>query len=205
MFASQVSVRTGNLHDLQRMMEVKSDAYGARGYCSEGGRTVLEEGKEFALVAEEQGELVGTLLVTVDTFRKDGKPLPVVDKIFPVEVARIREASTCLAYYGSFAVKKDRWRAGLTSVGLPLICAAIRRASEDGVDAAVIVVNPDDVRFYLFLGFEVVAECDDIPELAEEGKVPGVLMTVTRETFHEGFVREESDLRVRRIRKAASS
>lgn len=198
---SPVTVRTARRQDACKILEIMSGAYGARGYCSQSGaEQYLDDNKyAYALVAEKNGDIVGTMLVTYD----EGN-IP-VDEYFPKEMRTMRSTATRMAYYGSFAVKAGMWRIGIFSIGLSLICEAIRRANEDEIEAAIIIVNPRHVSFYESLGFEAIARREEMPGLGLEGKVPGVLMVVTRQTFRGGFVRQKDDLRVYRTPRVASS
>lgn len=185
---SPVTVRTARRHDLTKIMAIKSSAYSARRYCSQSGAEQYLEKNKYALVAEKEQEIVGTMLVTYD----EGN-IP-VDEYFPEEMRAVRSTATRIAYYGSFAVKAGMWRLGIFSIGLSLICEAIRKANEDGIEAAIIIVNPRHVQFYESLGFKAIARREEISGLGLEGKVPGVLMVVTRQTFREGFVRQKDNL-----------
>lgn len=193
-----VTVRTAEICDFSRIACLKSDAYSVRGYCSQSRAEQYLEQNKFALVAEKQKEIVGTMMVTYD----EGK-IP-ADEYFPEEMIRVRGVATRIAYYGSFAVKAGLWRLGIFSVGLALVREAIRRALDDRIEVAVIIVNPRHVSFYETLGFEEKARREEMPGLGVEGKVPGVLMTVTRETFRN-VIQQDADTRVRRTQKSASS
>ncbi|MDE2021649.1 MAG: GNAT family N-acetyltransferase [Patescibacteria group bacterium] len=131
-------------------------------------------------MAEIDGEAVGTMSVVYD----DGK-LP-TDELFSVETSRVRDTSTQLAYYGTFAVKAGMWRSGTNSIGLALIHEAVRRAKLDGVDAAIIIVHPRHVSFYKALGFEEVARRDDMPGLE---KAPAVMLVITGKAAQDLFER----------------
>ena len=171
------TVRLAVPDDFPRNVEVISSAYGARGYCSNLRAEQYLETNSYALVAEKDCKVLGTLRVMYD----EGM-LP-ADQVFPKEMAKIREDFLWIAYYGTLGVRPGMWK---FSIGVALIQEAIRLGLDDVLlDAAVIVVNPHHVNFYLAHGFEEVARCDDVPGLASEqlesGKIPGVLMLGTRE------------------------
>jgi len=162
-------------------MEIKSGAYGAREYCSQTRAEQYLKTDGFALVAEKEEEIVGTMLVTYD----EGE-IP-ADEVFPVEVSRIRDSFRQIAYYSNFAIKAGMWYSGIRrSIGIALIREAIVRARADGIKAAIIIINPRHIKFYKALGFEKVAARDNMPGLGGDvgsRKIPAVLMVATRETF----------------------
>jgi N-acetylglutamate synthase-like GNAT family acetyltransferase len=193
---SQITVRTAHRQDLTKILEIMSGAYSARGYCSHSRAEQYLDNNKFALVAEKNQEIVGTMLVTYD----EGN-IP-ADEDFAEEMRNIRRGATKIAYYGSFAVKVGMWKLGILSIGLALVREAIARALDDGIETAVIVVNPRHQEFYAALGFVEIARREEMPGLGVEGKVPGVLMTVTRETFRD-VLRQKADLRVYRTQNTA--
>jgi len=193
---SQIIVRTAHSKDLESILGIMSCAYSARGYCSHSRAEQYLEHNKFALVAEKNQEIVGTMLVTYD----EGN-IP-ADEDFPDEMKKIRDAATRIAYYGSFAVKASMWELCIFSIGCSLVREAISRALEDWIETAVIVVNPRHQEFYEALGFVEIARREEMPGLGIEGKVPGVLMTVTRETLRD-VLGQKADFRVLRTQKMA--
>lgn len=165
----QVTVRTAEHRDISKIMELKSDAYGVRGYCSQTGTYEQYLNNQFALMAEIDDEIVGTMSIMYDQGR-----IP-TDEVFPDETAQVRSRANRVAYYGTFAVKPGMWRHGTRSVGLALIHEAIRLAKADQVDAAIIIVHPRHIPFYQRFGFKVVAKRDNMPGLE---KAPAVMMVL---------------------------
>lgn len=193
----EINVRTAHPQDLESVLEIMFGAYSARGYCSKTGAEQYLEENKYALVAEREGEIIGTMLVTYD----EGKGTLPTDEYFEEQMLKVRTAASRVAYYGSFAVKTGAWRIGRLSIGLALIREAIDRALEAGIEAAVIIVNPRHVRIYEELGFETKAIREEMPGLGIEGKIPGIFMVATKETFKGviGLKKAERNARTRSL------
>lgn len=170
----KITVRAAELADLETVEQLVKDAFDVRGYNPKTGAIEqnLKNDKALVLLAETaQKEAVGTMSILLDTGH-----LP-TDQAFPGETAHLRNTSRQIAYLGSFGVPKKYWGAGMLSIGLALIREMIAWAasSDDRADTAVIVVNPRHVRFYRALGFEPVANRDNMPGLE---KAPAVMMVL---------------------------
>lgn len=179
----QISVRAATPSDFQDIERLRVDAYNVRGYCSQSRVTeqcFLEN--QFALVAEIDGEAVGTMSVTYDRGE-----IP-TDSVFPAETSSVRGLSKKIAYYGSFAVRVGMWRSGTNAIGQALIREAIMRTSAEGADAAIIVVNPRHVLFYQKLGLKEMARQDNMPGIE---KAPAVMLAATGEDFKNLLARHE--------------
>ncbi|HUX81179.1 MAG TPA: GNAT family N-acetyltransferase, partial [Candidatus Paceibacterota bacterium] len=148
---------------------------------------------KFALVARADNEIIGTMSVMYDQ-----GAIP-SDEVFPNETTAVREVSTHVAYYGTFAVKTGMWKSGTHSVGIALIHEAIRKAKTDGVDAAIILVHPRHVRLYKALGFEMVGYKDEMPGL---GKFPVVMLISAGKAWQELLAKDTDTFGIKALKCA---
>ena len=191
---SSITVHIAQSSDLPKIMEIKTDAYSVRGYCSHTGANEQYLKNRFALVAKVDNEIIGTMSVMYDQ-----ETIP-PDEVFPDETARVRSVSKRVAYYGTFAVKTGMWRSGTRSIGIALIREAITRAKADGVDAAIILVHPRHVRLYRALGFEIVGSKDEMPGL---GKFPVVMLISMGKAWQELLAKNTDVFNTSRTLKCA--
>ncbi len=82
-----------------------------------------------------------------------------------------------------FASAKEYWesRDGLR-LGMILIREVVKISLEDKADVSAFIVNPRHVPFYRRYGAQIMAAIPNAPGL-QEGKAPGVLMTLVIEEF----------------------
>lgn len=106
------------------------------------------------LVATKYGFPVGTLMCAID----NGK-LP-VDELFPEEMNALRQHNSTIAYFGKFGVLPFCQK---MSIGRKIIRQAEQEAEERGINTAVILVNPDQVRLYGYLGFNEIKRSELSP------------------------------------------
>lgn len=119
------------------------------------------------VIAKKNREVIGTVCVS---FNPDTTP---IDKIFPDELASLRNSNQSFVYLGQFAVAST-YRC--TRLSLRMLRIVWKVAKQRGTDVGVCVVHPDHSTFYKHFGFTEIAT-STIPELDH---APAALLVIKR-------------------------
>ncbi len=119
------------------------------------------------MVAKRENSVVGTVSLR---FNPDTTP---IDKIFPDELASLRNCGKTFVYLEKFAVSSEY---ACTRLSLRMLREVWSMAKSKGFDSGICVVHPDHSKIYKRFGFNEIAR-STIPELDH---APAALLVIER-------------------------